>query len=182
MIMKNMSRRKRTFWQTLRIKATKIILEYSVKIENPKLKFLESLKNHAEYRLYPHDYELIACPSDLEVELDQVGFSDLFFPEDFPKLQKGLNKLLSNYPSFPVGNKDNLNEWFSEIYNSGSGGAKSINVGRISFKNQSNDRSIKWLQSANIHLNYIAPSFIILSIIYQKHLTNSELAAIFLKA
>ncbi|HIK05401.1 MAG TPA: hypothetical protein IGS40_11930 [Trichormus sp. M33_DOE_039] len=163
--MQSLSRRKRTFWQSLRIKATKLILESSVNIEKPKLKFLESLKHHAEHRLYPHDYELIACPSDLEVELDQVGFSDLFFPEDFPKLQKGLNKLLSNYPSFPAGNKDNLNEWFSEIYNSGSGGAKSIYVGTLSFKTQSNDKSINCLQSANIHLNYIAPSFIVLSII-----------------
>ncbi|GAX38239.1 hypothetical protein [Nodularia sp. NIES-3585] len=160
MRIQNLPRRKRTFWQSLRIKATKIILESSVRIENPKLKFLQSLKNHAEYSLSPRDYELIACSSDLEVDLDQVGFSDLFFTEDFPKLQKGLNKLLSN-----VDNQDRLNEWFSEIYNSGSGGAKSIYLDRISFKTQSNDKSIKCLQSANIHLNYIAPSFIVLSIL-----------------
>ncbi|TBR60553.1 hypothetical protein B4U84_06765 [Westiellopsis prolifica IICB1] len=163
--MRNRSKPKRTFWQSLRIKGTKRILEFSDKLENPKLKFLESLKRHAEYKLYPHNDELIACPSELEVELDQVGFSDLFFSEDFPKLQQGLNKLLSNYSSFPIGDKENLNQWFSDIYNSGSGGASFINVGTFSFKNRINDKLLRFIQSANIHLNYIAPSFIVLSII-----------------
>ncbi|WP_414512371.1 hypothetical protein [Nostoc sp. PCC 9305] len=163
--MRNRSKPKRTFWQSLRIKATKRILEFSEKLENPKLKFLESLKHHAEYKLHPHDYELIASPSELEVELDRVGFSDLFFSEDFPKLQQGLNNLLSNYPSFSVGDKENLNQWFNDIYNSGAGGASSINVGTLSFKNRKNDKSLTLIQSANIHLNYIAPSFIVLSII-----------------
>ncbi|QLE39390.1 hypothetical protein FD723_01940 [Nostoc sp. C052] len=156
--MRNQSKLKRRFWKSLRIKATKRILEFSDKLENPKLKLLESLKSHAEYKLRPHDYELIACPSELEIELDEVGFSDLFFSEDFSKLQQGLNKLLSNYPSFSVGQKENLNQWFSDIYNSGTGNASSINVGALSFKNRQNEKSLRLIKSANIHLHYIPHS------------------------
>jgi hypothetical protein len=163
--MQNRYKPKRKFWQFLRIKATKIILEFSDKLKDPKFKFLKSLKDNAEYNLHSHDNELIACPSELKVELEQIGFCDLFFPEDFPKLQQGLNKLLSNYPSSSIGDKENLNQWFDDIYKAKSGSSWSINIGTLLFKNRINDRSLNLIQSINIHLNYIAPSFIVLSII-----------------
>ena len=110
--MRNWPKSKRTFWQSLRIKGTKKALEFAYGLKEPKLKILDFLKTHAEYYLYPADYDLIACPSKLEVKLDKVCFSDLFFPEDFSKLQEGLNKLLSDYPANFGSDQKQLNENF----------------------------------------------------------------------
>lgn len=85
--MRNWSKSKKTFWQSLRIKGTQKILEFAYNLNEPKLETLEFLKTHAEYFLHPRNHNLIACPSNLEVKLDKVCFSDLFFSEDFHKLQ-----------------------------------------------------------------------------------------------
>ena len=162
--MQNCSKPKKTFWQSLRIKGTKKILEFAYNLKEPKLKILEFLKTHAEYHPHPRDYDLIACPSKLEVKLDKVCFSDLFFTEDFSNLQQGLNKLLSDYPSNFGNQPKDLNEWFDNIYSYGSGGRLSFYIS-LSFKGKKNLKLIQSLQSADIHLKYISPSFIVLSII-----------------
>jgi len=164
MRLRNWSKPKRTFWQLLRIKATKRVLQFADKLEDPKIQFLKSLKLHAEHTLHPKDYELIACPENLEVLLDRIGFADLFFPEEFQKLQQGLINLFSNYGSAFSTTKEDINKWFSDVYDSKFGNANTFYLRSLDFTRKTDD-SFRLLESASIHLKYIARSFIVLSII-----------------
>lgn len=116
--------------------------------------------------LRPSKGDLVEMPSGLEITLAKIGFSDLFFPEEFVKLQYGLNRMLSDYPS-PLGSydKNQLNEWFSSVQNS-EYKAATINVGFLLFNNKGSALS-KSFQSANIQLKYIAPSYICLSALFK---------------
>ncbi|MBW4490426.1 MAG: hypothetical protein KME12_21820 [Trichocoleus desertorum ATA4-8-CV12] len=162
--MRNWPKSKRTIWQSLRIKATRRIFQFAEGIENPKRKILKNLKDHATFNLHVHESELIACPENLEVSLNKIGFADLFFSEEFDSLQKGLNRLLTSYPySSLEGNTENLNAWFNDIRKSASTNAASIYVGSILFDKKARSL-LKLVHSAQIWLHYLDSSFIILSI------------------
>jgi len=162
--MQNWPKYKKTFWQSVQIGLTKKFLQLVDSIENPKIKFIESLKLEAKYGLYLDDHELIACPDELEISLDRVCFSDLFLSDEFQKLHQGLRSLLSKY-SFSIDYSDEkrLDTWFGSLYSSKFKLGSSISVGSLVF-NKKSGKTIKFLKSGRIHLTYIAPSFIVLSI------------------
>lgn len=168
--MRNWPKSKRTIWQSLRIKTTRKIFQIVDKIEIPETKTLEkwkilnNLKSHAARELQPRDSNLIACPEAVKVELENIGLSDLFFPEEFESLQKGLNKLISKYTFSSMGiSRDDLNAWFSNINNYTFESASTLYVGSILFSNKNDNEPIQFLHSAQICLKYIPSSFITLS-------------------
>jgi hypothetical protein len=169
-LMENWPKSKRKFWQSLNTKITRQIFEFSKNIENPKLEILKSLEFFAYDYSSPDSFELVACPSDLDINLDSIGFCDLFFPEDFQKLQKGLNHLLCQYypPSSDRRDKtSNINKWFDDIYQYPSVAGKriKIKIEKFDFKDLANDKSLRLFERIDIHLKYISPSFIVLSIL-----------------
>ena len=172
--MRNWTKRKRTFQQLLRIEFTKRVIQFAGKIENSKFKSLKgltkfklikSLKPLVE-QLHDDKFDRISCPQNLEVKFNNICFADLFFPEEFTCLQKGLNTLFSKHTSPSIRFKDDknrLNQWFDNIKNSNSETFGIINGGWLIFDHKK-DRSLKLIDSAQINLLHIRSSFIILTI------------------
>jgi len=169
--MRNWNKSKRTFWQSRRINFSKKILQFALKLKNPKLKPFIHLKDIAKLLIQSSNNENIACPKNLDVDLDKICFSDLFFPEEFSKLQQGLNKLSPDHPSdcpdlsslSSYFDKEKLNEWFGNINNSPYETTSTFFVGRINF-NPANKRLANLVCSTEIQLLSIDSSFIALSI------------------
>jgi hypothetical protein len=162
--MRNWAKRKRTLQQSVRLEFTQRLLQVAKRIENPRFKLFKSLRdlsNHAS----SSDFDLIDCPKNLDIKLNKICFSDIYFPEEFANLQKGLNQLLSIHSSYSFfqDQKENINKWFDDIYNSSSTSVKTINVGWLVF-NHKKDNSLKLIHSAEIQLMYISSTCIALSI------------------
>jgi len=138
-------------------------LQFAESLKEPKLPFLRSLKRLAHYQLNVNTLDLIKCPANLEVELDAICFSDLFFPEDIENLQKGLSKLIANNPSSITRDKDDLDEWFNSLANCKPGTISRHNV-TVIFKANAKP-PLNLLKYAHFQIKYISQTLVILSAI-----------------
>lgn len=162
--MKNWLKPKNSVYKKLRVRLTRQVLQFSKKLKEPKLPLLRSLKKLADYQLNPNTFDLIKCPETLEVELDAICFSDLFFHEDIGSLQKGLSKLIANNPPSITRDKDDLDEWFNSLSNCRPGSMAAYNVVPIIFKENAKP-PLNLLKHAHFQVKYISQTLIVLSIV-----------------
>lgn len=161
MAIKNWIKRKKIYWHLFKINVSKLILNISWKINNPRLKILKSLKHHAENKLFSKNFDIISCPQNLKIKLERVCFSDLFFPEDFAKLQQGLKELYSRYSLYKSYHEaEQIDEWFDSIQNASSD-YSSIYLGWLFFKDKDDKKLFK---KAQIYLCHVNSTFVSLSI------------------
>jgi hypothetical protein len=126
--------------------------------------FFQNMKDSSDDALCMRenlDIKILKAPDRLKVDIVQVGFSEIFFVEDFEQLQKGLNKLFKEFPA-PVGTsnrEEELNNWFEAISKAGPQSEYKI-LGNLSFKK--NDVSA-YFSGISLALYYYSPSVIILT-------------------
>jgi hypothetical protein len=155
--------------RSLRLEATKRILEIALKTKGSKVELFKNLQSVAEMNLQPKDFELVICPDKLTIEPSIFGFSDIIFPEHFFRLQKELKQLISEYCSpfsSPSVQKDEIDRWFESVYASQANDLYSLPIGTLVF-NKPKHNFLKLLKRADFHLTYISPSFIILSAVFE---------------
>lgn len=168
-----MRNQSKTNKRKIRIRITYIALEILNWLKNRKnilwifkFKMLNSLVEMTKYKsIYSNGLYSIKYPQNSLFEVTNIGFSDIFFPEDFPKLKNGIHQLTISYPGY-INDEEKIKNWFEEIQNSETGAFNSIFAGSFSFKD-TNVKSLNLLSTADIHLVYVHPSFIILSIVVQ---------------
>lgn len=157
--MRNWVKRKKSYWSLARINASRIVLNASQKIKDPKPRLIKNLKKYSTRQSLKSQPE-IHCPPDLKIELEKIYFSDLFFSEEFSSLRQGLKEIYNQHSAFvPDQNSERIDLWFNSIQNSESN-SSSIYLGWLVFKE---DNAI-FFDKAQISLCYVEPSFISLSI------------------
>lgn len=111
----------------------------------------------------PKDYDTTRIPDDLEFGLFEIAYFELFFVEDFAKLQLGLNSLLDRY-GFGVSpqNKKDIEEFFHSATSDYSSGGR-MNIGFLNFKSEKMASPYsQYFKGVQLQLLHLSPSAMIL--------------------
>ena len=112
----------------------------------------------------PKDYDTTRIPDDIEFGLFEFAYFELFFVEDFAKLQSGLNSLLERYGYrlvFPPNKKD-IEKFFNSLTSDYSSGSWR-NVGFLNFDSEKKSSTYsQYFKRAHLQLLHFIPSAVIL--------------------
>ena len=147
----------------------KIAIYLATKLKDPKLKYLRKLKRIIKQSPSVHPINFIGIKEDLNIEIERIGLSDIFFKEEFYILERGLVNLIDRHFS-PRQSKDRalaqeeLSLWFKTIN-------KPVNYTYSSdhylgYIDPHTDSDFKNLGSGYIYLKFISPSFVTLAAIF----------------
>jgi hypothetical protein len=122
---------------------------------------LQNIKLSSDLALSGSEPQILQAPDSLRVDLVKVAVSDIFFAEDFEKLQVGLNRLFKEFPPYiEIHTLQDLNIWFKEIAKvEAQGGYQRINLGLLTL----NKKISAYFSDIHLNLFYYYPSIIILT-------------------
>ena len=109
----------------------------------------------------PKDYDTTRKPDDLEFGLIEIAYFELFFVEDFAKLQSGLNSLLDRYGYLVPPNKKKIEEFFNSLASDYS--SRWWKVGFLNFDSEKKASTYsQYFKRAHLQLLHFIPSAVIL--------------------
>jgi hypothetical protein len=141
---------------------SELILRLLKNLPHTPITFLQNIKESSSVAFLNSERTTLQAPELLKVDIAWVGFSDIFFAEDFQQLQKGLNKLFEEYPTYIKTNTmEHLNDWFKEISKVENQVWKHTNVGMLTFKKHNMS---DYFSGIHLGMHYCHPSVIILTV------------------
>lgn len=151
--------RRRSIRDDIRLVISEWLIRFACSLRERKsgsLAWLQMLGKEQQ----PKDYDTTRKPDDLEFGLFEIAYFELFFVEDFAKLQSGLNSLLDRYGSrlAPLQNKESIGEFFHSATSDYSSGSW-LNVGSLNFYSEKKPSPyIPYFKSAHLQLLHLSPS------------------------
>jgi hypothetical protein len=150
--------RRRSIRDDIRLVISEWLIRFACSLRERKSGSLEWLQMLGKEQ-QPKDYDTTRKPDDLEFGLFEIAYLELFFVEDFAKLQSGLNSLLDRY-GFKVSpqNKKDIEEFFHSATSYYSSGGWS-NVGFLNFDSEKRASPYsQYFKSAHLQLLHLSPS------------------------
>jgi len=132
---KKWPQRRRSIRDDIRLVISEWLIRFACSLRERKSGSLEWLQMLGKEQ-QPKDYDTTRKPDDLKFGLFEIAYFELFFVEDFAKLQSGLNSLLDRY-GFMVSpqNKKDIEEFFHSATSDYSSGGRR-NVGFLNFESE----------------------------------------------
>lgn len=156
--------RRRSIRDDIRLVISEWLIRFACSLRERKSGSLEWLQMLGKEQ-QPKDYDTTRKPDDLEFGLFEIAYFELFFVEDFAKLQSGLNSLLDRYGSrlAPLQNKESIDEFFHSATSDYSSGYYWLNVGFLNFDSEKRASPYsQYFKGAHLQLLHFIPSAVIL--------------------
>ena len=154
--------RRRSIRDDIRLVISEWLIRFACSLRERKSGSLEWLQMLGKEQ-QPKDYDTTRKPDDLEFGLFEIAYFELFFVEDFAKLQSGLNSLLDRY-GFMVSpqNKKDIEEFFHSATSDYSSGGRR-NVGFLNFESEKMASPYsQYFKGVHLQLLHLSPSAMIL--------------------
>ena len=147
----------------IHLKLTPLLLALPYKFPKIKTKYFEFLRSVSEHQFGNEDWRYTRKPDDYLINLLMVGYSDIYFIEDFDSLSKKIIKAKNKHSRSWLKDSEgkNINGWLTDAkertFSRGS-----TRIGNFNFKKENN---IDWFDYISLELKQISPSIITLSIL-----------------
>jgi hypothetical protein len=147
----------------INLKLTSLSFFLSQKLPRIKLELFEFLRFVSEHRTDFDAFKNTTKPNSYLINLLMVGYSDIYFVEDFDsisrKIEKAQNKYNRNY--IGIHDKNKIRGWFKDAKNK----AFSVGTTRVAPFNFNKIFKESWFEYITLELKQLSPSIVTLSIV-----------------
>lgn len=166
-MMKNWPSAKYSFPESLRYKMSeKFLMAVQGKDKLIGVKIPKNIVNLRDHWLQRGDREKTSCPDGLKIKTLQVAYGDLFFLEEFSRLQRGITHLNRDCGDEIFGVKEKeIIEWFESAKRMSFGRAADKPFGYFYLDRLKQPRCFRLTKMVSLEIKHFSPSMMALTII-----------------